>query len=150
PPNVPQLARLDGKLLSVRERLRAHQEEPQCVNCHRRIDPIGFGLENFDAAGRWRTEDTFERKGGGKKTWPVETAAAFFKGPSFHDYFEMRDLIASKSDDFARSFVEALIEYALGRPFGFSDEDLARDIVSRAREKDLAVREFIHALVTSD
>jgi hypothetical protein len=149
PPNVPQLARLEGKLLNVRERLRAHQEQPQCANCHRKIDPIGFGLENFDAAGKWRTEDTYERPGGMKKTWPVETAAAFHNGPAFKDYFELRDIVASKSDAFALGFTEGLIEYALGRPFGFSDDELASSIVERARKKDFALREFVQALVGS-
>ena len=150
PPNVPQLARLEGKMLNVRERLRAHQEQPQCANCHRKIDPIGFGLENFDAAGKWRTEDTYERKGGTKKTWPVDPAAAFHNGPAFKDYFELRDIVASRSDAFARGLTEALIEYALGRPFGFTDEQLATSVVKQAREKDFALREFIHALVASE
>ncbi len=149
PPNVPQLARLEGKMLDVRERLRAHQEAAQCANCHRKIDPIGFGLENFDAAGKWRTEDTYALKGV-KKTWPVDPAAAFHNGPAFTGYFELRDIVASKSEAFARGFTEALIEYALGRPFGFTDEDLATSIVNQAREKDFALREFIHALVASD
>lgn len=149
PPNVPQLARLEGKPLTVRERILAHQEEPQCASCHRKIDPIGFGLENFDAAGLWRTEDHYE-KGAVKKSWPVDPSAAFHNGPAFKDYFELRDLIAAKSDAFARGFTEALIEYALGRPFGFTDEDLAQSILIRARGKDFAMREFVHALTASD
>lgn len=150
PPNVPQLARLDGKPLTVRQRVLAHQEEPQCASCHRKIDPIGFGLENFDAAGKWRTEDFYQRGKGPKKTWPVDPAAAFHNGPAFKDYFELRDLITAKSDSFARGFTEALIEYALGRPFGFTDENLALGIISRAKGKDLALREFVHALVSSE
>jgi hypothetical protein len=150
PPNVPQLARLKGKLLDVRKRLRAHQEQPQCANCHRRIDPLGLGLENFDAAGLWRIEDAYEGTGGVKQTWPVNPAAALHNGPAFKDYFEFRDIIASRSDAFARGFTEALIEYALGRPFGFIDEELALNIVSQTREKDFAVRQFIHALVASE
>jgi hypothetical protein len=150
PPNVPQLARLDGKLLNVRERQLAHQEEPQCASCHRKIDPIGFGLENFDAAGKWRIEDTYERKGAGKKTWPVNPAAAFHNGPAFKDYFELRDIIASKDESFARGFTEALIEYALGRPCGFSDEELTSAIVRQTQKKNFAMGEFIHALVASD
>lgn len=51
PANVPQIARLAGKVLTTKERLQAHQEDPQCMSCHRKIDPIGFGLENFDAVG---------------------------------------------------------------------------------------------------
>lgn len=150
PPNVPQLARLEGKLLDVRQRLRAHQEEPQCANCHRRIDPIGFGLENFDAAGKWRTADNYELKGGKKRTWPVNAAAAFHKGPAFNDYFELRDIVASRSEAFARGFTEALIEYALGRPCGFSDEELIISIVNQAHDKDYAVRAFVQALVASE
>jgi len=149
PPNVPQLARLDGKLLNVRERMHAHQEQPQCASCHRKIDPIGFGLENFDAAGLWRTEDTYERKGAGKKTWPVDPAAAFHNGPAFKDYFELRDIVASGPEPFARGFTEALIEYALGRPCGFSDQELTDMVVRRARKSDFAMRDFIHALVAS-
>ncbi|MGV3659268.1 MAG: DUF1592 domain-containing protein [Prosthecobacter sp.] len=149
PPNVPQLARLDGKPLSVRERMLAHQEEPQCASCHRKIDPIGFGLENFDAAGLWRTEDRYE-KGPVKKSWPVDPAAAFHNGPAFKDYFALRDLISAKSDVFARGFTEALIEYALGRPFGFTDEELAAGMMKEAKQKDFALGAFIHALVASD
>ncbi|CAN5908703.1 hypothetical protein BH11VER1_BH11VER1_09090 [soil metagenome] len=149
PPNVPQLSRLEGKLLNTRERLAAHMEEPQCAQCHRKIDPIGFGLENFNAAGKWRTEETYEKPGVGKKTWPIEPAGALYNGPAFKDYFQLRDQIAAKPEKFARGFTEALIEYAMGRPFGFVDEDLAADVVKQAQGKEFAMREFVQALVTS-
>jgi hypothetical protein len=150
PPNVPQLARLDGKPLDVRARLLAHQEEAQCASCHRKIDPIGFGLENFGAAGKWRTEDHHLAGGKITATWPVDPSGAFHKGPSFRDYFELRDLVAAQDERFARGFTEALVEYALGRPFGFSDEELASTILGKAQEKELALPSFIHALVASE
>lgn len=146
PPNVPQISRLKDQVLTTRERLLAHQEEAQCASCHRKIDPIGFGLENFNAAGKWRTEDS-EGSGRQKKTWEIDTSGAFHKGPSFADYQELRDLIADREEDFALGFTEHLIEYALGRAFGFTDEDLANEIVSTAKIKQFAVSEFIHALV---
>ena len=149
PPNVPQLTRLEGKLLTSRERLRLHQEEPQCASCHRRIDPIGFGLENFDAGGLWRTEDSYVKDGVGTKTWKIEPAGAFHGGPRFKDFYELREIIASQPDAFAMGFTEALLEYALARPVGFSDDDLVKAIVKRAKEKNLSVREFIHAVVQS-
>ena len=68
---------------------------------------------------------------------------------TFTDFFALRDLIASKSNAFARSFSEALIEFALGRPIGFRDEPLIDEMISQAGKKDLALREFIHALVRS-
>jgi hypothetical protein len=146
---VPQLTRLEGKLLTTRERLFAHQQEPQCASCHRKIDPIGFGLENFNAVGKWRTVDYYEKKGVGKKNWTVDPSGAFHKGPAFKDYFELRDIVASKPAAFSRGLAEALIEYSLGRPFGFSDEELASDLVAKAGNKDFAMREFIHVLVQS-
>lgn len=150
PPNVPQITRLEGKLLTTRERLAAHMEQAQCAQCHRKIDPIGFGLENFDAAGKWRLKDHYEKRGVGRKEWDIDPSGRFFKGPAFQDYFELRDLIADRQSDFARGFVEALIEYALGRPFGFSDEELATGIVAQAREKNFALRQFITTLVLSE
>ena len=61
----------------------------------------------------------------------------------------LRDLIAAQPERFARGFTEHLIEYALGRPFGFLDEPLADEIVMRANEKNFAITEFIHALAAS-
>jgi hypothetical protein len=156
PANVPQIARLAGKSLTTRERLVAHQEEAQCASCHRKIDPIGLGLENFDAVGLWRTEDSYEVKDANgrpvaktKRTWTIDPAGAFHNGPAFNDYFALRDLIAAKSDSFARGFSAALVEYALGRPLGFSDDALIGTMVQQAGKKNLAVREFVHALVRS-
>ena len=149
PPNVPQLTRLEGKLLTSRERLRLHQEEPQCASCHRRIDPIGFGLENFDAVGIWRTEDSYVKDGVGTKTWKIEPAGALHGGPEFRDFYELREIIASRPDAFAMGFTAALLEYALGRPVGFSDDDLVKAIIQRAGDQDYSVREFIHAVVQS-
>jgi hypothetical protein len=146
PPNVPQLDRLAGKPISPRERLLAHQEEPQCLQCHRKIDPIGFGLENFNAAGKWRDVDQDPKT---KKDWPIDPSGQFYNGPAFQDYFALRDQIAAKSENFAQGFTEALIEYALGRPYGFTDAALADDIVKKAKAKDFSIREVIVALVAS-
>ena len=149
PPNVPQLNRLENKILSTRERLAAHQEQPQCAQCHRKIDPIGFGFENFNAAGKWRASETYEKKGVGSKTWPIDPAGAFYKGAHFKDYFELRDQLASKPEKFARGFSEALVEYGMGRPFGFLDEPLAVEMITEARSQDYQMAAFIRALVLS-
>jgi hypothetical protein len=156
PANVPAITRLADKVLTTHERLLAHQEDPQCASCHRKIDPIGFGLENFDAAGQWRTEDSYQLpdaagkpKPESKKTWTIQTAAPLHKGPSFQDYFGLRDIVAAKSNAFARGFSAALIEYALGRPCGFSDEPLIEHMLNQSASYDFAIREFIHSLVKS-
>jgi len=156
PANVPQIARLAGKVLTTRERLQMHQESAQCASCHRKIDPVGFGLENFDAVGQWRTEDTYQvmdEKGkpvkGASKTWSIEATAQLHKGPAFKDYFELRDIIASRADNFAKGFSEALIEYALGRPVGFRDEPLVTEMLAAAKKEKLGARAFIHSMVAS-
>jgi hypothetical protein len=149
PPNVPQISRLNDQILTTRERLLAHQEEAQCASCHRKIDPIGFGLENFNAAGKWRTTDHAGGKGKKGKTWTIDASGALYKGPAFDNYQELRDLLVEREEDFSRGFTEQMIEYALGRPFSFTDEELANEILVASKDKQFAIREFIHALVQS-
>ncbi|MCC6882314.1 MAG: DUF1592 domain-containing protein [Verrucomicrobiales bacterium] len=156
PANVPQITRLAGKVLTTRERLQMHQEDAQCASCHRKIDPIGFGLENFDAVGQWRTEDSYQvmdEKGqpvkGASKTWHIEANAAIHKGPEFKDFFGLRDFIAGQSVDFATGFSGVLIQYALGRPIGFRDEPLISDMLTAARKENFGLRTFVQSLVAS-
>lgn len=157
PANVPALARLAGKVLTTRERVQAHQESPQCASCHRKIDPIGFGLENFDAVGLWRTQDTYQALDDqGKpvpnavKTWEIDPSGAFHRGPTFRNFGELRDVVATRGDAFARGLASALVEYGLGRPCGFSDEPLLDALVTHAKQRDFALREFLHALIQSE
>jgi hypothetical protein len=153
PPNVPQLSRLEDKMQSAREMQSAHMGEAQCAQCHRRIDPIGFGLENFNAAGQWREVERTEARRGrrtiSRKEFPIDASGTLPDGTEFNDYFGLRNAIAKKSAAFERGFTEALIEYALGRPYGFSDESLRERILRRARTKNGQLREFIIALVQS-
>lgn len=153
PPNVPQLSRLEGEILNSRQLLSAHMEEAQCAQCHRKIDPIGFGLENFNAAGKWRESELIQkverRRVVAKKEFQIDSSGTLPDGTEFANYFEMRDAIAAQSDAFERGFTEALIEYALGRPYGFSDEALRERILKRARANDGQLQEFIIALVKS-
>ena len=153
PPNVPQLSRLKGQMLNARGILKAHTEEAQCAQCHRKIDPIGFGLENFDAAGAWRSTERVEKvvkkKVTKRKQMKIDASGQLPQGEPFADYFEMRDQIAKKAEDFERGFTEAVIEYALGRPYGFSDESLRERILKRADAKGGGMREILIALVLS-
>jgi hypothetical protein len=152
PPNVPQLSRLAGQVLSARELGRAHQEQPQCAQCHQKIDPIGFGLENFDAAGLWREKETIiigKRKAQRTKEFSIDPSGQTPSGTKFADYFELRDAVAQHADDFANGFTEALISYGLGRPYGFTDQDLADEMMKQASQGDYEISLFIHALVQS-
>ncbi len=160
PANVPQLSRLADQHVSERELVKLHQEEAQCAQCHQKIDPLGFGLQNFDAAGIWHDIEVHKLTGAAakrakKQGKPVviktafDTSGTLPDGTAFADFYEMRDRIAEREDDFARGFTENLIEYALGRPFGFTDQKMADTVMKRAAKRDYAMDEFILAIAQS-
>ena len=137
-----------------------HQEQAQCAQCHRVIDPIGFGLENFDAAGRWRTEEHFycrgwvvEGKLAGKvvrKSWPIDPSGAFYGGPSFGDFFELRREIATRHGDaFVRGLIENLYAYALGRPVSFADSETVDGLLAAAKRDGYRLRDILHTIVAT-
>jgi len=149
PANVPQLNRLDDRILSARDLQRAHMEQPQCAQCHNKIDPIGYGLENFDAAGSWREEELVHYARRKTKTFPIDPSGRLSNGTPFKNHAELRSIIASHFDDFAQGFTEALIAYGLGRPYGFTDHDLAQTVAQKAALENYNPTSFIHALVQS-
>jgi len=154
PPNVPQLSRHAGKLLPARELLEAHMEEAQCAQCHRRIDPIGYGLEHFNAVGLWRELEYVDIAVNNRvrdfKEHPIDDSGTLPDGTEFDGFFELRDVVAARHEAFARGFVEHLIEYALGRPYGFTDHDLADAILAQGKKQGATPRAYIHALVQSE
>ncbi|QDV47450.1 hypothetical protein Enr13x_73590 [Stieleria neptunia] len=157
PANIPQLSRLSGEPRSGRDLQTLHQEAPQCAQCHRKIDPIGFGLENFTAAGLWRdTETVYVESSNAKQfklpksaSFDIDASGALIRGEAFSNFFELRDAIASYDDAFARGFTEHLIAYALGRPYQISDHNLATEITQQASREGDRIDAFIHALVQS-
>ena len=154
PANVPMLSRFAGKLMSARELMTAHQEQPQCAQCHRRIDPIGYALENFDAAGNWRREEytdyyTHWKAIQKKATFPINNQGQLPDGTKFAGFEGLRDAVAKHETDFARGLTENLIEYALGRPCGFSDQELVDAILQKAKAQQFSLRAIIQAIVAS-
>ncbi len=131
PPGVGVLADADhgGAELSLRDRLEKHRSDAACAGCHARIDPLGFGLENLDAIGRWRSRD-------GK--FPIDAQGTLPDGRSFAGPAQLKALLA---DDpaFVRSLFELLAIYALGRSLSPADDGWVRKAVAAAgREPTLA------------
>ena len=149
PANIPQISRFGKKPLSTKEKIAMHQEEPQCASCHRKIDPIGLGMENLNASGKWRKLDDQDDIPGDKQI--IDPRGKIYKGSQFEDFYELREIIHKQYQDaFARGFTENLLAYAIGRSVGFTDESLIRSIVSQAKENNYAISEFIYALVCSE
>jgi len=128
PPNVPALpddkkAPLTGTL---RQRMEQHRADPICASCHKTMDPLGFGLENFDAVGRWRTQD------GGQ---PIDASGLLPGGRKFDGVEGLRAILKARKDEFARCLAEKMLTYALGR--GLEDfDDAAVDQIAHAAAKN--------------
>jgi hypothetical protein len=154
PANVPQLSRFAGKLMPARELMVAHQEQPQCAQCHRRIDPIGFGLENFDAVGLWREQEYTEipvlnAYARATKLFPIDATGTLPDSTAFNGFHELRDALAKHEADFAKGLVERLVEFGLGRPCGFSDQELVESILKQTETRHFTPRAIIQAIVAS-
>ena len=107
PGDIPPLEEsAAGGGLSAREQLERHRSNPACAACHRNMDPLGFGLENYDAIGRWR-----DREG----KFPVDATGTLPNGQRFKTPGEMRALLLSQLPQFSRTLAEKMMTYALGR-----------------------------------
>jgi len=146
PPPAPPAGtpRLDestvGLEASLREQLVAHRTQTTCAACHARMDPLGFGLENFDAIGAWRTQD-------GK--FPVDAAGALPDGRSFNGPEDLKALLRQDRDAFARCLTEKLLTYALGRGLERYDKRTVKAIARRVAESDYRFSALVLEIVNS-
>jgi len=135
PPDVPELkeTKLTGTL---RQRMEQHRENPSCASCHARMDPIGFGFENFDGIGAWRKQDG---------EFAIDPAGQLVSGESFQGSADLTAiLVKRKRDQFVRCLSEKMLTYALGRGLEFYDKCALDEIT-----KGMAKRNYkFSALVT--
>jgi mono/diheme cytochrome c family protein len=125
--NVLKEATADGKQnLTVPQLLAKHRDNPACYACHQRIDPLGMAFESFDPVGRWRDQD---------QGHAIDTRGTLVDGRQFDGIVELKALLISRKDEFARCFVEQMLTYALGRKLEFYDEPTI-DKISRAVADD--------------
>ncbi len=116
PPNVPQLKEDKQAVLSgsLRQRMEQHRADPTCASCHERMDPIGFGFENFNAIGGWRDKDG---------EFPIDPSGKLMGGDEFNGPGDLTDLLLdSKKEELMRCIVEKTLTYALGRGLEYYDK----------------------------
>jgi hypothetical protein len=141
PPNVPVLADQDiGTSASLREKMEQHRANPACAVCHLQMDPIGFGLENYDPSGAWRTHD-------GK--FLIDASGTLPGGKSFNGAKGLEELLKSKSDLFAHNFTEKLMTYALGRGVERFDKSTVDGIVEDAAAHNYRFSTLVMDIVNS-
>lgn len=114
PPDVPVLAEDRNFVVSgtLRQRLEQHRSNPSCASCHSRLDPLGFGLENYDAIGAWRDKEG---------PFPIDATGKLPSGESFRGPGELKNILKNRQHEFTRCLTEKLLTYALGR--GLEDFD---------------------------
>ena len=139
PPNVPQLETKMRKL-TVRQMLEKHNEIAQCRSCHRKMDPLGLAMENFDTIGRWRDLKGIRQK---------ELAGQMPNGDKFSDFSGLKAQLMKNKDGMIESMVEALIKYALGREQEFSDQEFIESLVKVAQKNDYKFKPVLVAFLTS-
>jgi mono/diheme cytochrome c family protein len=144
PPNVPALEKQEQNTianLTLRQRTELHRKDPVCANCHKVLDPIGFGLENFDAIGRWRDRDD----AGGA----IDAAGELPGGRHFTSPKELKTIIAARKDDLARNVTEKLLAYALCRQLEGYDEIVVDHLMETIVKDDYRMQTLITEIVTS-
>jgi hypothetical protein len=144
PPNVPSLEKQDNEnvaTLTLRQRTELHRTDATCANCHKILDPIGFGLENFDAIGRWREEDD---SGGA-----IDATGELPGGKRFSSPRELKAIIAGRRVELARNLTEKLLAYALCRQLEGYDEIVVDRLMENIAKDGYRMQTLITEIVTS-
>jgi hypothetical protein len=135
---------------TVRQRLAIHRELPQCARCHDKIDPLGFALENFNAAGQWREQEGFGYKGRIQREDPrIDATARLPDGTVFEGVDGLRNALLARQDLFLQCLGEKMFTYALGRELGLADKPAVQAAVDALKRNDFTLRALIHAVVES-
>jgi hypothetical protein len=129
-----------GNTGSMRQQLETHRLNATCASCHARMDPLGFGLENYDALGKWRTKD-------GK--FPIDATGTLPDGKQFSSPAEMRSILISKLPEFSRCLTEKMLTYSLGRGLERYDRHTVDDINRKLAASEYRIQTLILEIVKS-
>jgi len=142
PPDVPEL-KSDGpaKQMTMRDKLAVHRANPTCAACHRLMDPIGFGLENFDWMGRWRDR--------GENGAPVDASGELPSGEKFNSPQELRAALIGRKSEFVSNLTARMLGYALGRSLQDGDDCTVQRIVSKLEGDGYRARTLLREIVLS-
>ena len=145
PPPLPDAGELPepGKStegMTLRQVFEMHRSEERCAVCHERIDPIGFGLENFDGIGRWRETDNDQ---------PVDARGTLPGGETFEGPVELKAILLDRKEEFARMVSAQTLKFALGRDLEYFDEPAVQEITQAVIGSDYSAQALISATVKS-
>ena len=142
-PNPP-----DSPKATIRKKIEAHAQNPNCAACHRGIDPLGLAFEQYDAIGAWRTHERVD-KGTGEDP-PVDPSGKLPDGRAFADANQFKQLLLDDRDRFLEAFVEHLSTYALRRVLTIDDREDIRAIVAKAKQYNYGLKDIVRIVALSD
>ncbi len=134
---------------TIRQRLAKHRADKSCAECHRKIDPLGFGLETFDPIGRWRA--TYAKPKGSAPAPKVDASGEFSSGQTYADFHDFKSiLVASRTDVFTRHLIEEFLSYATGRHMEPADQFVIDDILQVVKQDGYGLRTLILESLASE
>jgi hypothetical protein len=142
PPGTPDIAASASKMknLSFREQLQVHRANPECASCHDKMDPLGFGMENFDPLGRWRTMD---------RGLPIDASGKLPSGEEFAGPAGLKKVLMARKDAVMRHLVRKMIGYAYGRQLGRFDNCVVKKAVEALKANDYRPSVLIEQIALS-
>jgi hypothetical protein len=145
PPPPPEVPALDehsdkAKTLTLREQLQMHRAKTECAGCHDKMDPLGFGLENFDVLGRWRDTDRGQ---------PIDSKGTLPSGESFTGPAGLKTILMVRKDDVMRQLVRKMLGYAYGRELNKFDDCVVKRTVEALQKSDYRPSVMIEEIALS-
>ncbi len=149
PPDVvPEIEADVSGATTIRERLAKHAADKTCAECHRKIDPLGFGLENFDPIGRWRGEYPEVKKGVPRAK--IDASGEFPSGETYQNFEEFRKVLAQdRQAPFTRNLISKLLAYSTGRHMEVADDFEIDDLLEKVRKENYGLRTLVVSALTS-
>ena len=143
PPDIEPLEPDIRGAKTVRDQLEKHRSNATCAECHRKIDPLGFALENFDAIGRWRNKYRPRAK------QKIDASGSLPGGKEFREFSQFKKLLLTQREKVARSLVRKLFSYSLGRDIEISDRPQIDTIISELRDDGWKLQDLVRRVVLS-
>ena len=136
---------------TVRQRLEIHRSLAQCARCHNKIDPLGFALENYNAAGEWREQEGFGYKGRIEKNDPkIDATSAMPDGTKIDGVAGLQAAMLAKEDLFLNCLASKLMTYAYGRELGLADQPIVKSAVAQMKQNGCTLRSLIQSIIASE
>jgi hypothetical protein len=142
PDDVPEIEPDVTGATTLREKLVKHRADASCAQCHKKIDPPGFALENYDAIGAWR--ENYDRK------LEVDASGKLPNGKTFSSPNQFRNLVIEEKETFTRCLTKKLLTYGIGRKINSGDREAVNQIVEKMNQSEKGMKDLIKMIVLSE